>query len=149
MALQVEESTIREKLEALQAAAHVFGFRLEKPPKDAETAVPQVQEAPADQPALPNLDARPTIREIVLSRLRFVGTKGAKAASIRQYLEREHGIKTHEKTVGMTLYRLLKARMAYREGTTWFFDPTSSEKKNPAGDAAGLDEEFFTSRKEE
>lgn len=139
IALQAQEETLHDQLKALQSAAGVFGFTLQKPPRASEVDQTTIQPAPApaDQPSLPNLDGRPTIREIVLGRLQAAGDEGSKAAPIRDFLEREHGIKTHEKTVGMTLYRLLKAGLARRNGTTWFFDPTGSEKKNPGAPTPG------------
>lgn len=45
-----------------------------------------------------------------------------RAAALREKLEMA-GIKTHEKTVGMTLYRLLREGKLRREGWDWFFIP--------------------------
>lgn len=80
---------------------------------------------------------RPTVREVALMRLRAAGDKGAKAADIRDYFERTYGEVVHEKTVGMTLYRLLKANQVRRDGHIWFFGPPSAETKNPGVGAPG------------
>jgi hypothetical protein len=82
--------------------------------------------------------ARQTVRECALARLKAAGEKGAKAAEIREYFERTFGEVVHEKTVGMTLYRLLQAKQVHREGHTWFFGPPSAETKNPGGETPGL-----------
>jgi hypothetical protein len=76
-----------------------------------------------------------SIRETVLDRLRVATSHGANARSIRQYIERLRGTKLHEKTVGMTLYRLSQEGLARREGRIWFFVP---EAKNPGGETPGL-----------
>ena len=63
---------------------------------------------------------RPTLRHLVLERLRSAGRKGSKAAPIRahakQFLERDF----HVKAVGMTLNRLAKEGLARRKGHVWF-----------------------------
>ena len=44
----------------------------------------------------------------------------------------------HEKTVGMTLYRLLQDKLVRREGHTWFLVPQPiAETKNPGGETPG------------
>lgn len=98
----------------------------------AQTATPP----PAHpSPAFPA--SVPKIKEVVLDRLRAAGEKGIKAAEIRQFILTTYGVETHEKTVGMTLYRHLKAGIARREGATWFFVPPEAEKKNPGGETPG------------
>lgn len=81
---------------------------------------------------------RPTVRDVALMHLRQAGGKGAKAADIREYFERTFGEVVHEKTVGMTLYRLLKANLVRRDGHTWFFGPPNAGTKNPGGETPGL-----------
>jgi hypothetical protein len=82
------------------------------------------------------------VREVALMRLREAGGKGAKAAEIREYFERTYGEVVHEKTVGMTLYRLLQAKQVRRDGHTWFFGPPSAETKNPGGETPGPNNVF-------
>lgn len=85
-------------------------------------------------------DGKPTVRDALLSRLQQVHPKGAKAADLRQYLEQAYAMKLHEKTCGMTLYRLSQEDppKVRRQGHTWFFVPPVAETKNPGGDAPGL-----------
>jgi hypothetical protein len=112
------------------------------PPPIPSVSAPPVPPLPADTIYPPAVTLgpppRPTVREVALVRLREAGGKGAKAADIREYFERTYGEVVHEKTVGMTLYRLLKARLVRRDGHTWFFGPSNAETKNPGGETPGL-----------
>jgi hypothetical protein len=85
----------------------------------------------------------PSVRETVLERLKLAGDKGLKAADVRQYYEDTFSAKLHEKTIGMTLYRLSKENLARREGRTWFYAPLNEgETKNPGGRTPGLVDVF-------
>jgi hypothetical protein len=83
----------------------------------------------------------PKIQEILLERLREAGDAGSKAAPMRQYIEDRYRLKIHDKTVGMTLYRLLGKGQVRREGHIWFFVPPVAETKNPGVSAPGLFED--------
>lgn len=85
------------------------------------------------------LDAvEPSVREIALQQLKRAGEAGSKASAIRQVVESILKKKVHDKTVGMTLYRLSKDKLVRREGQTWFFVPSKeAETKNPGGSAPG------------
>lgn len=84
------------------------------------------------------ISAPETIRDRVLAYLERAGNQGSKAAPIRKYLFDTYGQETHEKTVGMTLYRLLKDGAVKRTGHTWFFVPLVERDKNPGGETPGL-----------
>lgn len=81
------------------------------------------------------------IRVAVLEYLRTLG-RGATAREVRQHLLIEHGIQTHEKTPGMTLYRLLKDGLVERKGRVWSASKAvkNNENKAPYGGAAGASE---------
>jgi len=81
----------------------------------------------------------PRIKDIVLDCLKAAGPEGTKAAKIKRYIESTYLADIHEKTVGMTLYRLSqsKEKPVRREGQTWFFVPSKAETKNPGVDAPG------------
>lgn len=81
--------------------------------------------------------ARPTLREAVISRLAAAGDRGSKAATIREWFETTFGKTIHEKTVGMTLYRLQTEGLVRREGHTWFLAPPKAETGNPGGETPG------------
>jgi hypothetical protein len=68
----------------------------------------------------------PNIKDFVLTRLQQAGGEGVKVASIKEFIAGK-GIEMHEKTVGMTLYRLSKDRLARRDGRMWFFVPQEEE----------------------
>lgn len=82
--------------------------------------------------------APPTVRDGALTMLRGRGDGGAKASEIRAFLESTYSMKLHEKTVGMTLYRLSQDGVVRRVGRTWFFVPQSAGTKNPGGETPGL-----------
>lgn len=86
---------------------------------------------------------RPPIKDIAIEQLSLAGRSGLKAAAIREYAERKYGLVMHEKTVGMTLYRLLKENLVHRDGHTWFFGPASvPETKDPGGETPGPNNVF-------
>jgi hypothetical protein len=117
-------------------------YPLPPPPPPPPPSAPPAPPIPTDTIYPPAVilgpPPRPTVREVALMRLREAGGKGAKAADIREYFERTYGQVVHEKTVGMTLYRLLQANQVRRDGHTWFFGPSSAETKNPGGETPGL-----------
>lgn len=82
---------------------------------------------------------RPPIRDIVLERVEEAGSEGTRAARIRRYIERVYGNDLHEKTVGMTLYRLKQDGLVRRDGQTWFFVPPQAETENPGAGTPGPD----------
>jgi hypothetical protein len=103
------------------------------------STLPSWPTAPSPPPSWPTSESRPrpTVREVALARLRLAGGAGAKASQIREYFERTFGEVVHEKTVGMTLYRLLKLNRVRRDGHTWFYVPPEGETKNPGVGAPG------------
>lgn len=86
----------------------------------------------------PEVPGRPPVRMIVLDRLGAALPNGLKAADIRRYIDDTYKSEVHDKTVGMTLYRLLKDGLARREGHTWFSVPPESKTKIPGVGAPGL-----------
>jgi hypothetical protein len=103
---------------------------------------PKSEEATLPEEPAPRLETpTPTVKEIALGCLALAADAGLKAADIRVFIEKNYPDLSdiHDKTVGMTLYRLLKDDLVRREGHTWFFVPQVGETKNPAGDTAGLE----------
>jgi hypothetical protein len=66
--------------------------------------------------------ARKTIRDRLLDAAKAAHPGPVRSAALRAQLERE-GTRTHIKTVGMTLYRLLQDGALRRNGWDWFFVP--------------------------
>jgi hypothetical protein len=84
----------------------------------------------------------PRVREVTLDRLQASGDRGQKAADIRKFIEQAYPIKLHEKTVGMTLYRLSQENLVHRKGQVWFYGPQAeltlpAEPENPGAGAPG------------
>ena len=101
--------------------------------------LPEMSLTPPALKAKDNKKTRPPIRELVLERTKGLSPNGLKAAEIREFIEKTYpnSGKLHEKTVGMTLYRLLQDGLVRREGHTWFFAPPKAEAKNPGVAAPG------------
>jgi hypothetical protein len=74
--------------------------------------------------------AKPRVRDAVLGRLKLAGERGLKASDLRQYYENAFATTLHEKTIGMTLYRLSKEELVRRDGRTWFYITPQGESSN-------------------
>lgn len=92
----------------------------------------------------PALSGVPSVRDVVLSQLSQAGDVGTTAAQIRTFYEKAYGRELHEKTVGMTLYRLTREKppKAKRLGRTWYMVPSSDGAKNPGGGTPGHNDVF-------
>jgi hypothetical protein len=106
------------------------------PPAD-EDDEPTDFDGADDVPDEPVPDGMPTIREMVLDRLKEAGDEGTKARPIRAFVEDKLGRELHAKTVGMTLYRLSKEGLARSEGHTWFLVEAEAETGNPGAVTPG------------
>jgi hypothetical protein len=118
---------IHGEMKDCEAAARVFGGTLEARP---------FWEPP--QPKLDLTGASTTqgtvVRSVVLQQLEQAFPGSVKAADIREVLANMH-VDVHEKTVGMTLYRLSLKGLARRIGIRWFFVPEDERGKEKAADA--------------
>lgn len=80
-------------------------------------------------------------RTAILEHLEAAGDQGTTAADLRQHLLVAHGITVHEKTPGMTLYRLFKDGLARRSGRTWYaVQQRANENEAHGGQATGASE---------
>jgi len=100
------------------AAGRLFGVEIDLP---VDLDQPRLTQTSLFEPA-----ADTSIREAVLDQLKNAGEAGAKAADIRREIEKNLGRKLHEKTIGMTLYRLSLKGQSKRDGITWFYVPTGT-----------------------
>jgi hypothetical protein len=117
--------------EAFDAAMADAGFIVNwASPNRSQTVLPQ-----DEKPEAVHLPASASIRELVLERLHLAGNTGARGHDIRQYIEKLRGETLHDKTIGMTLYRLSLDRLTYRKGRIWFL---AQEAKNPGAATPGL-----------
>jgi len=133
----------------LVAMAELFGFDVQEEfRKDQE----RQQQLPNQSPSANQIvnmaedvtEENPkTVKEHAIRAAELAYPNSIRASTLRQKLE-EMGIKVHEKTVGMTLYRLSKDGMLRRDGWDWFFVP--EDERRPAapqgeespGDEPGL-----------
>jgi len=113
-------------------------------PQEAQSEEADQSTKETDEAAAPAKQDIPTVREIVLAQLGAAGDAGVKAANIRKFIEETYSQTVHEKTVGMTLYRLSKDGLARRDGRTWFSVTPSAETENPGVDAPGSEEGVFS-----
>jgi hypothetical protein len=65
----------------------------------------------------------PKVRDVTLDRLQAAGDRGQRASDIRGFIEQSYPVKLHDKTVGMTLYRLSQENLVHRKGQVWFYGP--------------------------
>lgn len=110
------------------AAGRLFGVEVTLPPDigspgNVHSYRPRLNEAAGN---LFEAHSQPSIRECVLAYLKAAGDAGAKTADIRREIEKQVGHKLHEKTIGMTLYRLSLKGQSKREGLTWFYVPSGT-----------------------
>ena len=80
-------------------------------------------------PTVPSL--KPSFKEAAIEFLQKVYPRGLKAAHIRALAQSHYGIGAHEKTTGMTLYRLKKEGLVRRNGLYWYF---MASERPPAED---------------
>jgi hypothetical protein len=116
-----------EAYQEVVAAAAVFGIDVATLWKERLDAVQAEQPEGTPIPALtatPPVDGSPekSIKDRVLEAAQSAYPNPVKASGLRKQLE-ETGLKVHEKTVGMTLFRLSKRGLMRRRGLEWFFVP--------------------------
>lgn len=80
-------------------------------------------------PTVPSL--KPSFKEAAVEFLQKVYPRGLKATHIRALAQSHYGITAHEKTAGMTLYRLKKEGLVRRNGFYWY---SLAPESHPAGD---------------
>jgi ribonuclease D len=111
--------------------------------EEAAKLPPQTPNVPEPAPEsiseMASAPEMPRIADIVIERLKEAGDKGTRAAVIRTYIEAKYSRPIHEKTVGMTLFRLRKKGLVRRDKQTWFITAhDKAAKKNPGVATPGL-----------
>jgi len=127
-----------------QALARVFGFDLNNEWQiwKASRTVGPHQKQVAEKPTSTTIEQVPnlTVKDLIYLAAKEAYPKPVLAAELRDLLQ-NRGISVHEKTVGMTLYRLSRDQKVRRNGRKWFFIPDSersSGEENPASGAGSL-----------
>ncbi|TBX81895.1 hypothetical protein E0I74_04935 [Rhizobium laguerreae] len=86
-----------------------------------------------DWGAVEDVGEEVNIKDLVLRELRKASSHGTTAREIIDTLRKE-GIEMHDKTVGMTLYRLSREERARRDGRRWFTSDTTEGDLMPPVD---------------
>ena len=107
------------------AAGRLFGVDVPLPPDMREPSARPPNAPRVDQPSLFQADR--SIRDMVLEQLKLAGKRGMKATPLRGMIESLLGRRLHDKTIGMTLYRLSKDGSVRRDGIDWYFVPDGSK----------------------
>lgn len=139
--LQAHERELMAQISDCFAAARVFGFDLiAEFQRTAKIVSQQLPLRTSDRTASdllrevsPVAAARsePTVRDLVLSAIERAHPNPVRASTLRRELA-NIGHATHEKTVGMTLYRLSKEGGVRRVGgRDWYFVPESERGASP------------------
>lgn len=76
-------------------------------------------EAPALEVGMHEEGARPNVAAAILEILERAGLRGASVGDVKSQLETDYGLFLHDKTPGMTLYRLQKQGKVSRTGRIW------------------------------
>lgn len=121
------KKALHESYTKLVDMANLFGFDLdlefEKATRGTKEIEPSAGVNEASAIAAPiRSDKRKTVKEYAIDAARHAYPNPIRASALRRVLE-DIGLKVHEKTVGMTLYRLLCDGVLRRQGWDWFFVP--------------------------
>ncbi len=103
-----------ERAAEIKAAARTLGIDLmpfELTPTEEAPISPAVQ------------GSSPSAADIILEALSETYPKPLRSADFRRIIQERIGRAVHEKTPGMSLYRLSKAGKVRREGVDWFLQP--------------------------
>jgi hypothetical protein len=121
--LDAVEAGIVQQVNDLDNAAQVFG--LGGAEADIDSDGPTFFDAPAQ-------DGQVGFKELAIEFVAAVFPQPARAAQVRDYVERKLKRSFHEKTAGMTLYRLSQEGIVRREGKgDWYFVPPD-RRNSPA-----------------
>ena len=124
------QDVLRALYEQCVGTAQLFGFNLEHEREQA-TASSEPISSILSETDIP--DRRQSIREIILDLGREGVGQPLKAATLRAAVEARYGKEVHDKTVGMTLYRLSKEGAFVRRGYEWYFVPEAERLRTADG----------------
>lgn len=131
--LEARKAELGKLGNALVDAAHAFNFDL-RAAYNSAAGSPRVPEMMSDAPkeSQPEQPRRPSIKKFVQRAAQAAYPAPVRASSIRADLAAQ-GEDVHEKTVGMTLYRLLKKGVLRRQGFDWYFVPENERTAQEEG----------------
>lgn len=146
-----------EKYKQLAAIGPLFGFDLDQeylehmsrqiellPPTPFAQPRTLPEQAMSTAAIAASERPKPSVRERVVAIAKTAYPDPVRASAIRQQLE-EIGLRLHDKTIGMTLYRLSREGSLRRTGWNWFFVPedqrhaaANPQAEESPGDEPGL-----------
>lgn len=111
-ALEERRDQASERADEIRAAARTLGLNL----------TPFELTPPEEPPPVrkPGTDGSMTAADIILDALSESFPKPLRSGELRQIIQERLGRPIHQKTPGMSLYRLAKAGKVRREGVNWF-----------------------------
>lgn len=123
--IQAEQAELARRVDDCYAAARLLGFDViaEAAADGAPPPAAPLSQGQASQPPLPLTQAAPSsinIKKFIIDAAQSAYPNPIRATDIRKKLA-DRGIQVHEKTVGMSLYRLSKQHIVQRNGVDWFF----------------------------
>lgn len=141
-ALNRESLTVEEEIEGCRTVAKLFHFDLpevaqESDNQDSSKAAPpsiEVSESQKKRGSRQKSVSDGTVKEFVLNHMKEIYPETIRSRNLQEIYERETGQIVHEKTIGMTLYRLLKDGLVSRDGWNWQLVPTVAPS-SPADEA--------------
>ncbi|WP_435640724.1 hypothetical protein [Micavibrio aeruginosavorus] len=129
--LEERQKNLSTLLQDCERAGHLFGFDVAK-----EAFTSQSQENWNLSAPVKTISQK-TIKEGILEEAEKAYPKPVRASQLRKVLERRRGETLHEKTIGMTLYRLSKQSLVRRDGWDWYFVP-AQKNETPAAATTGV-----------
>jgi hypothetical protein len=112
------------------AAARLFGFDIAHALAAQSNGVQDTTPPPIEERQQPVLPKAKKIADFILEEAEKAYPHPIQATPMREKLEQLRGEKLHEKTVGMTLYRLSREGIMRREGMKdWFFVPADQRRQ--------------------
>ena len=152
--VQEEQTLLNGLAQQCYSTAALFNFDLvvEMAAEDAKAAAPDfaisgepvaVTAGTAPPPPPMQASSARTVRDVIIEEGARAYPKSVRASDVRKLLT-DRGYKVHEKTAGMTLYRLSTKNIFRREKLDWFFIPedqrpkVASAEESPGADTPGL-----------
>lgn len=116
--LDVQIALITARIKEIDEVFKVLELPLEEDDGDPSDTPADAAQGDISPPPAPRSGRM--FKDVALELLRAAHPKPLRAAEIQAGVEAEIGRQFHEKTAGMTLYRLLKEGLVRRNGWDWF-----------------------------
>lgn len=138
-AAEVQQGRLQDEARACFGTAELFGFDLQAVINErAATASADAPSEATPPPSFAPAVATPiNVKDFVLEAAKAAYPRAVRAAALRRRLQ-EAGRVVHEKTIGMTLYRLSRYGLIRRDGFDWFYVHEMERDEAPADAGTSL-----------